>query len=87
MSELNAAAAVEPSKSPAPAAPAPAASSPTVTTTAPVPAATPVTSQALTASQKVGLERLAELTELYKAGKITPYEYHTERARVIESMK
>ena len=37
-------------------------------------------------SNKVGLARLNELTELYKADKITPYEYHHERAKIVASL-
>ena len=45
--------------------------------------ATPVAFQT---SNKVGLARLNELTELYKADKITPYEYHHERAKIVASL-
>jgi hypothetical protein len=45
-------------------------------TPAPAPSSTP-------ASTKTGLERLEELTQLYRANKITPQEYHTERAKIV----
>jgi len=62
----------------APGTPTPArvAASP-ATVTAPVPFYT---------SNKVGLARLHELTELYKADRITPYEYHHERAKIVASL-
>jgi hypothetical protein len=37
-------------------------------------------------SNKAGMARLQELTDLYKADKITPYEYHHERAKVVVSL-
>jgi hypothetical protein len=37
-------------------------------------------------SNKVGLERLAELTELYKADRISPYDYHHERAKIVATL-
>jgi hypothetical protein len=37
-------------------------------------------------SNKVGLARLQELTELYKADRITPYEYHHERAKIVATL-
>ncbi|HXT39548.1 MAG TPA: hypothetical protein VN887_05950 [Candidatus Angelobacter sp.] len=37
-------------------------------------------------SNKVGLARLNELTELYKADRITPAEYHHERAKIVASL-
>lgn len=43
----------------------------------------PVTFQS---SNKVGLARLNELTELYKADRITPSEYHHERAKIVASL-
>ena len=45
--------------------------------------ASPVTFQT---SNKTGLARLNELTELYKADKITPSEYHHERAKIVASL-
>ena len=37
-------------------------------------------------SNKVGLARLDELTEMYKADKITPHEYHHERAKIVATL-
>jgi len=37
-------------------------------------------------SNKEGMARLQELTDLYKADRITPYEYHHERAKVVASL-
>ena len=37
-------------------------------------------------SNKVGLARLNELTELYKADRVTPYDYHHERAKIVASL-
>jgi hypothetical protein len=45
--------------------------------------ASPVTYQT---SNKTGLARLNELTELYKADKVTPYEYHHERAKIVATL-
>jgi len=45
--------------------------------------ASPVTFQT---SNKTGLARLTELTELYKADKITPSEYHHERAKIVTTL-
>jgi len=45
--------------------------------------ASPVTIQS---SNKVGLARLNELTDLYKADKITPHEYHHERAKIVATL-
>src|SRR5207302_2539668 len=45
--------------------------------------ASPVTFQT---SNKTGLARLNELTELYKADKITPSEYHHERAKIVATL-
>jgi hypothetical protein len=36
-------------------------------------------------SNKAGMARLQELTDLYKADRITPYEYHHERAKIVAS--
>jgi hypothetical protein len=33
------------------------------------------------------LERLAELTEQYRAGLMTPAEYHQQRAKIIQSLR
>jgi hypothetical protein len=41
---------------------------------------------ALQSSNKVGLARLNELTTLYKADRITPSEYHHERAKIVASL-
>jgi len=40
----------------------------------------------LPSSNKVGLERLAELTQLYKADRISPYDYHHERAKIVATL-
>jgi hypothetical protein len=53
---------------------------------APAPPTVVPMAQPLPPSTKQGLERLAELTELYKAGLITPAAYHLERAKIIESL-
>ena len=45
--------------------------------------ASPVTFQT---SNKTGLARLNELTDLYKADKITPSEYHHERAKIVTTL-
>lgn len=37
-------------------------------------------------SNKEGMARLQELTDLYKADKVTPYEYHHERAKIVASL-
>ena len=37
-------------------------------------------------SNKMGLARLNELTELYKADRVTPYDYHHERAKIVASL-
>ncbi len=37
-------------------------------------------------SNKAGMARLQELTDAYKADKITPYEYHHERAKIMASL-
>jgi hypothetical protein len=37
-------------------------------------------------SNKAGMARLQELTDLYKADRITPYEYHHERAKIVASL-
>src|SRR5439155_7171098 len=50
---------------------------------APAVGSSPVTIQT---SNKVGLARLNELTELYKADRITPSEYHRERAKIVPSL-
>jgi hypothetical protein len=47
----------------------------------------PITPVALPPSQKQGLERLAELTEQYRAGLVTPLAYHQERAKIIQSLR
>jgi len=60
---------------PAPAVPAPAVAVPAPATPPPVPAST-----------KTGLERLAELTDLYLANQITPAQYHHERAKIVQSL-
>lgn len=41
---------------------------------------------ALSESNKQGLERLAELTDLYKANRITPAQYHQERAKIVATL-
>ena len=45
--------------------------------------ASPVTFQT---SNKTGLARLNELTDLYKVDKITPSEYHHERAKIVATL-
>jgi hypothetical protein len=80
ISELDAAntvARVEPT-------PAPTPSAPPVAIT---PDAPPTTAVGLPPSQKQGLERLAELTEQYRAGLMTPAEYHQQRAKIIQSLR
>ena len=37
-------------------------------------------------SNKEGMARLQELTDLYKADRVTPYEYHHERAKIVASL-
>jgi hypothetical protein len=79
MAELDAAPAiaqVEPTPTPAP-------------PVQPVPDAPPPTAAPaeLPPSQKQGLERLAELTDQYRAGLVNPSEYHQERARIVQSLK
>jgi hypothetical protein len=37
-------------------------------------------------SNKEGSERLAELTDLYKANRITPAQYHQERAKIVATL-
>jgi len=37
-------------------------------------------------SNKIGLARLNELTEMYKADRITPHEYHHERAKIVATL-
>jgi hypothetical protein len=37
-------------------------------------------------SNKEGMARLQELTDQYKADKVTPYEYHHERAKIVASL-
>jgi hypothetical protein len=62
-----------------------ASSAPVVSAQRATPAvgASPVAFQS---SNKVGLARLNELTELYKADRITPAEYHHERAKIVASL-
>jgi hypothetical protein len=57
--------------------PAVAAFTPQADVLAPVPFQT---------SNKVGLARLQELTELYRADRISPYDYHHERAKIVASL-
>jgi hypothetical protein len=85
LAELNQAPAVPTPVAPVVAAPAPA---PAVTVPPPVvPApAVPTPAVAVPASTKTGLERLAELTELYLANQITPAQYHQERAKIVQSL-
>ena len=40
-----------------------------------------------TEAQKSDLERLAELNWLYRSGKLTPQEYHQERAQIIQKLQ
>jgi hypothetical protein len=58
---------------------------------APVPPAAPTPPSMapveLPPSQKQGLERLAEITEQYRAGLMTPLAYHTERAKIVQSLR
>ena len=56
---------------------APAGTTPSANVTSPVPFYT---------SNKAGMARLQELTDLYKADRITPYEYHHERAKIVASL-
>jgi hypothetical protein len=37
-------------------------------------------------STKTGAARLKELTELYRANKITPEEYHAQRQKIIATL-
>jgi hypothetical protein len=37
-------------------------------------------------SSKTGLERLEELTELYRQNQMTPEEYHRERAKIVSTL-
>jgi hypothetical protein len=80
MAELNAA---ETTAAVPPSVPAP--------TPAPVPTAPPITAQPAPTpavpSQKQGLERLAELTQQYRAGLLSPSQYHQERAKIVQSLK
>jgi len=74
-------------------APAPVAAAPTTPTPSPVAAASPtpasspvVTTPALTPAQNVALTkemRLKELLMKYQADEITPAEYHTKRAAIV----
>jgi hypothetical protein len=57
---------------------------PDQTTPTRIPAAEPVP---LPSSDKAGLERLAELTALYKADRITPEQYHLERAKIVSTLR
>jgi hypothetical protein len=80
MAELDAAMAavqVEPVPAPVPA--------PVVPPVAVVPP--PIAPVALPPSGKQGLERLAEITEQYRAGLMTPLAYHQERAMIIQSLR
>jgi hypothetical protein len=72
---------VEPLPAPVPDAPLPAAPAPVVVRPAVV--APPVIPE----SEKEGWERLAELTDQYRAGLITPYQYHTERAKIVPTLR
>jgi len=45
-----------------------------------------VAAPVLSDSKKQGLERLAELNELYKANRITPAQYHEERAKIVATL-
>jgi len=40
----------------------------------------------LPSSNKEGLERLAELNDLYKSDRITPAQYHQERAKIVSTL-
>jgi hypothetical protein len=51
--------------------------SPSANVTSPVP---------FFSSNKVGMARLQELTDLYKADRITPHEYHHERAKIVATL-
>jgi hypothetical protein len=33
------------------------------------------------------MERLAVLTQLYREGRLTPQEYHRERAKIVQSLQ
>jgi ribonuclease E len=46
----------------------------------------PETPSALPPSTKTGWDRVEELTQLYRAGLMTPQEYHTERARIVSTL-
>jgi len=63
------------------AAPATTSAAPTAAASANVAAPVPVFS-----SNKAGMARLQELTDLYKADRVTPYEYHHERAKIVASL-
>jgi hypothetical protein len=39
-----------------------------------------------TSTNKAGLEKLRQLTALYKMDKITPAEYHRERAKIVPTL-
>jgi len=67
----------------------PAASETQLAAGTPTPRATPAIGASpvtLQSSNKVGLARLNELTDLYKADKITPHEYHHERAKIVATL-
>ncbi len=83
MAELDRAHAAAAAAPPAPAAPvAPPPPAPVVAAPAPAPtpAEEPPPDAKLTA---VGMERLAQLNQLYREGKVTPQDYHRERAQII----
>jgi hypothetical protein len=53
----------------------------------PAPTPPPTAPVDLPPSQKQGMERLAEITEQYRAGLMTPLAYHQERAKIIQSLR
>jgi hypothetical protein len=65
------------------AAPATTSAAPTAAPSGTANVAAPVPSFS---SNKAGMARLQELTDLYKADRVTPYEYHHERAKIVASL-
>jgi len=44
------------------------------------------TAATLPPSTKTGMERLEELTQLYRQNQMTPEEYHRERAKIVSTL-
>jgi len=65
------------------AAPATTSAAPTAAATGTANVASPVP---IFSSNKAGMARLQELTDLYKSDRVTPYEYHHERAKIVASL-